>query len=327
MLKLDRLLSIVLMLHSKRLLRATDLSAHFGVSLRTIYRDINTLCEAGVPIAAEAGVGYSLVKGYSLPPVMFSNEEATALLIATEFLKKMSPNIDLRNHSASAVAKITSILPDDLKERIHDLQNTTAVLSSRAADPQHIAVPTVFSDLQRAIAERRLVQVQYISAQEKQSSRSIEPLGMVYYGNSWHCIAYCRLRQDMRDFRSDRIAALEISDERFNARPGFNILEFLREQYSSESPITVRVLFERSTARYVSNRHYYGFVSEVKREEGVEMTFLSPSLHYIGRWLFSFADRVEILEPAELKDIFRRFAQGVLNKLNEELLEESTKSS
>ncbi len=314
MLKLDRLLAIVLMLHSKRLLRASDLSEHFGVSLRTIYRDVNTLCEAGVPIASEAGVGYSLVKGYTLPPVMFSNEEASSIVIAAEFLRKMSANTDLVKSSSSAVAKIMSIVPDDLKERIHQVQSTTAVLVSSPSNAQQVALPTVFSDLQQAIAERRCVQIHYQTADLKSSTRTIEPLGLVYYGNYWHCIAFCRMRKDMRDFRTDRFASMELCDERFAARPQFNIPDFLKQQYPNEPAITVRVRFEHSAARYVSNKHYYGFVREDKVEKGVEITFLTPSLQHIGRWLFGYGDRIEILEPTELRDLFRVFATAILHK-------------
>ncbi len=314
MLKLDRLLAIVLMLHAKRLVRASELSSHFGVSLRTIYRDINTLCEAGVPIASEAGVGYSLVKGYSLPPVMFSKDEASALVIASEFLQKMSANTDLRYNAVSAVAKITAVLPEDVKERIQQLQATTAIINQAAVDAQHVALPTVFSDLQRAIEERRCVHIRYTSGDAQHSERCIEPLGMVYYGNSWHCIAYCRLRSDFRDFRTDRFQAVDVSDERFAPRLDFQLLDFLKHQYQSDSPITVRVIFEYRTARYLSNRYYYGFVREERRDNGVEMTFLTPSLFYIARWLFSYADRLHVVEPPELVSMFRDLASAILSK-------------
>ncbi len=316
MIKLDRLLSIVLMLHSKRLLRAQDLSEHFGVSLRTIYRDINTLCDAGVPIAAEAGVGYSLVKGYTLPPVMFSNEEASSIVIAAEFLSKMSANKELTQQSARAVAKVLSILPEELKERIHLLQNTTAVFRPQQAQEPSLQIPTIFSDMQLAIAERRCVDIEYRTAGLASSHRRIEPLGMVFYGNYWHCIAYCQLREAIRDFRTDRVTHLELSDTRFAPHLDFNILDFLNHQYSSESPITVRVVFDAQVAPFVGNKHYFGFVKEELRDDGIEMTFFTPSLRYISRWLFSYADHIRIIEPTELSDRLRKLAVSVLSRLD-----------
>lgn len=313
--KLDRLLSIVLMLHGKSVVRAEDLARHFGVSARTIYRDMNTLSEAGVPIASEAGIGYSLVKGYTLPPVMFSNEEATALIIGAEFLGKFSSSDELTNHSASAVAKILSIVPDATKERIHVLQNTTAVFAQRTTST--FSVPTVFSDLQRAISERKCVEIQYSTASQESTTRTIEPLGMVYYGGYWHCIAHCQLRNDKRDFRADRILSLTISDTLYNPHIGFAVVDFLREQYSSENPITIRVLFSRTSARFVSNKHYFGFVREEIKEDGVEMIFLVSHIYAIGRWLLGYGDSVDIIEPIELRLWMKEKAAAALAKLSE----------
>lgn len=317
MLKLDRLLAIVLMLHSKRLVRAADLSEHFGVSLRTIYRDVNTLCEAGVPIASEAGVGYSLVKGYALPPVMFSTDEAMALVIANEFLQSMSANKDLRVNGKSGVAKIMAILSDELKERMHQLQNTTAIVRVPTVEAQEIAVPTVFSEVQQAIGDRRCMEIRYENAGRERSTRIIEPLGMVYYGNYWHCIAHCRLRDGIRDFRTDRFASIQLLDERFKARPEFSVVDFLKEQYRNESPVSVRILADHRAARYLPNKHYYGFVREDVRDDGVELTFLTPSLHYIARWLFSYADRIRVIEPLEINELFRNFATTILERFKE----------
>ena len=149
--KLDRLLSIVLMLHTKRVVRAEELARHFGVSPRTIYRDVNTLCEAGVPVASEAGVGYSLVRGYHLPPVMFTDEEASAVVIGTEFLRGLSALPELTHNAVSAVAKILAILPDKTKERIHHMQETTAVMITARDESAQVLVPTIFAGVGRQV--------------------------------------------------------------------------------------------------------------------------------------------------------------------------------
>ncbi len=314
--KLDRLLSIVLMLHTKRVVRAEELARHFGVSPRTIYRDVNTLCEAGVPVASEAGVGYSLVRGYHLPPVMFTDEEASAVVIGTEFLRGLSALPELTHNAVSAVAKILAILPDKTKERIHHMQETTAVMITTRDESAQVLVPTIFADLQRAIAERKVVRTTYYTAaREAQTERDIEPLGMVYYSNNWHCIAYCRLRKEVRDFRADRFRALLVQDEQYKPHVHFRLLDFLNTRYDMDNPVTVKVLFDRTSARFIRNKMYYGWVEEENTLDGVIMTFFAPSVAFIGRWLLAYADRINIIEPPELRAYICDVAEKALRNL------------
>lgn len=314
--KLDRLLSIVLMLHAKRVVRAEELARHFGVSPRTIYRDVNTLCQAGVPVASEAGVGYSLVRGYHLPPVMFTDEEASAVVIGTEFLRGLSALPELTHNAVSAVAKILSILPDKTKERIHHMQETTAIRIVAGDSVSQTILPTIFTDLQRAIAERRVVHTTYFTAtREEQTERDVEPLGMVYYSNNWHCIAYCRLRKEIRDFRADRFRQLLVQDEQYKPHLDFRLLDFLNKRYTMHNPVTVKVLFDRTSARFVRNKMYYGWVEEENTVNGVIMTFFAPGIAFIGRWLLAYADRIKIIEPPELRTFICEVAEKALRNL------------
>lgn len=314
MLKLDRLLSIVIMLHSKRVVRADDLARHFGVSHRTIYRDISTLCTAGVPIASEAGVGYSLLRGYHLPPVMFTHQEASALIIGTEFLKNLSSMHELNTSAEEAVAKILSIIPERTKERIHQMQETTAVVIG--AGRNEVLLPTMYSDLQEAITNRRVVEILYHSLGKAEPTlRQIEPLATIYYSSNWHCIAYCRLRKEIRDFRMDRFLSVKLTDERFNPHLDFHLVSYLNERFYNENPITVRVLFQNDSVRFTRNRTLYGFIEEVKRDDGVEMTFLAPNIPFIGRWLMAYVDAIHVIEPEDLRVYLRNVCSRALDKL------------
>src|SRR5262245_1662453 len=202
--RVDRLVAIALRLQGRRVVRAEDLAAHFEISVRTVYRDLTALGEAGIPIVGEAGVGYSLMKGYHLPPVMFTAEEASALSIGGKFVEHLT-DASLRKHMDSALLKIRSVLPRDRQDYIDRLERSTAIVS-RAARANPRLSSEALTPIQRAIAERRVLALDYQAANRGDvTRRQVEPLGLLYYGENWHVIAYCRLRQDVRDFRTDRI--------------------------------------------------------------------------------------------------------------------------
>lgn len=125
----DRLVAMVMHLQGRRVVRARDLAEHFEITERTVYRDIAALSEAGVPISGEAGVGYSLVKGYHLPPVMFTAEEATALFVGGELVRQFADE-SLRAPMASALLRIRSVLPRDRQDDLDRLARATAVVGS-----------------------------------------------------------------------------------------------------------------------------------------------------------------------------------------------------
>jgi predicted DNA-binding transcriptional regulator YafY len=307
--RIDRLVGIVMMLQSKRLLRAEDIAHHFDVSVRTVYRDIQALCEAGVPVAGEAGVGYSLVAGYSLPPVMFSEEEASALIIGGEFVRSMTDE-SLHKQIQSALMKIRAVLPTDKKEYVERLQNSIAVFTRPASYHSDLS-DEVMQTLQRAIVHRTVLTIDYESRGGESTKRDIEPLNLIYYGANWHLIAYCRLRKDIRDFRADRIRAPIPHRETFVEPAGYSLAAYLQQQYSLEHPIEVLAQFQHATAQGLSQKYYYGFVDEKELADGVMMRFIVPSLSWIGRWLLSFTTAVEVVAPPELQSFMREEALRV----------------
>jgi predicted DNA-binding transcriptional regulator YafY len=309
--RIDRLVGIVLMLQSKRLLRAEDIAHHFDVSVRTVYRDIQALCEAGVPVAGEAGVGYSLVAGYSLPPVMFSEEEASALIIGGEFVRSMTDE-SLHKSIRSALMKIRAVLPADKKEYVERLQSSIAVFTRPASYHSDLS-PEVMQIIQRAIVHRTVLTIDYESRGGESTKRDIEPLNLIYYGANWHLIAHCRLRKGIRDFRADRIQAPQVHRETFIEPEGYSLASYLQQQYTLEHPIEVLARFHHAAAQGLSQKYYYGFVDEKELSGSVVMRFIVPSLPWIGRWLLSFTTAVEVLAPVELQEFMRDEALRVVN--------------
>ena len=210
--RLSRLVAILTQLQAKRLLTATELAARFKVSIRTIYRDISTLAQAGVPVVTEEGKGYRLLEGYRLPPILFTEPEANALITA-EKLVLVNPDTSFRHHYATALTKIKAVLRDGAKDK-------AALLSNRVAFAQNTAenVPSDFlSAIQLALTNLQVLKIDYYSPHTKETTnRPIEPFALLNrVGESWYLVAWCRIRRDYRLFRFDRIRKLETTNDSF----------------------------------------------------------------------------------------------------------------
>jgi len=299
--RIDRLTAILIQLQSQRVVKAREIAARFDISLRTVYRDINALEEAGVPIGAEAGIGYYLMKGYHLPPVMFTKEEASALAMAGKLFEKYSDK-SIKGSHESALYKIKAILDTEDKRHLEGLHEKITVFGNPVANREednHYLV-----DLQHALANNLLITMDYFSPYEnKTSSRTIEPVGLVFYADHWHMIAFCLLRQDYRDFRIDRITKLKVEKEGFPKR-FYGSIEELKDKIATTQALEkVSITFTKEISLYIKKvRYYYGFVEEKELEDGVEMHFLVYSMEIFAAWVVSFAKYVTINEPPSLRE-------------------------
>lgn len=229
--RLSRLLAIQTQLQSRRLVRAADIAEKFGISLRTVYRDIQALRDAGIPVSGEAGQGYSLVDGYTLPPVSFSEEEANALVTAAKFVRQNAEH-SLNKHYAEALTKIRAVMRSQQKDR-SDLLSTRISASPQQQLDHH---STILIDVQKAITNFRQLRIQYRSIyKDETTERIIEPLGLYFNEDKWVLIAYCQLRQDHREFRLDRVENLRLLDKTSVRAEEFDLAAYFRavmEKYS-----------------------------------------------------------------------------------------------
>ncbi len=209
--RLDRISAILVRLQSHSVVRAADLAERFGVSVRTIYRDIRTLEQAGVPICGDAGVGYSLVDGYRLPPLMFTPEEALAFLTAEKFIEQMT---DAHNssHFRSGMDKLRAVMRGVQKDYMAEVADSIVVHRSPRAPRD--ARPGVLQTIMRSIDSREVLDMQYIRGDGMVSRREIEAVGMAFSHPCWYLAAWCHLRGEYRTFRLDRIEALEPTGRR-----------------------------------------------------------------------------------------------------------------
>lgn len=298
--RIDRLTAILIQLQTKRVVRAEEISERFGMSLRTVYRDVKALMEAGVPIGSEAGKGYFIVDGYHLPPVMFNEDEASALLMAGKLVEKMTDR-SVRSAYESALMKIKSVLHESEKDHLEHLQSAMEVKyvpgENRDEFPNHF-----ITTIQKALTQKEVLEMEYISTYEKElTKRCIEPIGMVYYRSGWHLIAWCRLRNGYRDFRADRIKALTNTGIKFDGRNLMSLQEYFQSFLEAHKDVE-KIVFtiDKNALRY---RPLYGQVSEEDLGERMRMVFLTGHLQYLAKLLLIYGTGVEIEQSEKFKDI------------------------
>lgn len=207
--RISRLTAILTQLQTKRTLTAAGLSEKFGVSKRTIYRDIKALEKAGVPIMTKEGKGYALMEGYRISPVMFTEKQANALILAEQLVLKNKDASFVKDYS-EAIDKIKSILGYSIKDKANLLADRTqfneVIHQERNSNN--------LSDLQNALTNFQLVRIHYTNKEGIATIRLIEPFALLSTEN-WYLIAWCRLREEFRFFRPDRIQKMEILSENF----------------------------------------------------------------------------------------------------------------
>lgn len=308
----DRLVAMVMFLQGRRVVRAEELARHFEVNIRTIYRDVAALGEAGVPVAGEAGVGYSLVKGYHLPPVMFTAEEAIALFIGGEMVKQFADS-SLAGPMDSAVLKIRSVLPRERQDDLERLTRATAIFGTprlSASIDQRTLLP-----IQQAIVSLRVLRLTYRGrARTGETVREVEPLGITFHGELWYLVAWCRLRQDFRYFRLDRVKALEVLKERFAPRPDFSLRAYLEKNMGREDTVPARVWFGTDALERVRRESYNGIVSEQPEGDGALVELRTFSLEWLARWILSFGTQAEARSPEKLRGLVRKEAEAVARR-------------
>jgi predicted DNA-binding transcriptional regulator YafY len=217
----DRLFQIVQTIRGRRLTTAAHLAGRLEVSERTVYRDIADLQAQGVPIEGEAGVGYRLGKGFDLPPLMFTTEEAQALVAAVRVAQTwLDPA--LAAASADALSRVMSVLPSAERAAAESL---LVIVPNFGLEP---GTQRVLQQLREAAQTKHLAQITYLDAADKRSQRTVRPLGVFYWGAVWTLGAWCESRDDFRSFRVDRIEMLDVLQAQFADEPGRTLADLLR---------------------------------------------------------------------------------------------------
>ena len=210
--RLSRLVAILTQLQARRLVTSTKLAEKFGVSTRTIYRDLKALEQAGVPILTEDGKGYTLMEGYKIPPIMFTESQANALILSEQLVLKNRDSSLIKDYG-EAIDKIKAVLRQSEKDKANLLS-----LRTKFAKLDNFEINSnILSSLQTALTNFYLVNFEYVNAENKESKRTVEPFALLNISEGWLLVAYCRLRKEFRYFRLDRIQKLQVQQENFTA--------------------------------------------------------------------------------------------------------------
>ena len=304
--RLDRISALLVQLQSRPVVKASEMSKRFGVSLRTIYRDMSTLSEAGVPICGNSGIGYSLVEGYRLPSLMFTKEEAMAFLTAEKIIEKLT-DAQNSNYFHMGMDKIRAALRAVDKNYLHNIGDSIAVYKSRNSQE---GLPNLLQTILSSINDKLIIEVNYTNVEDNKSKRALEAVGISYTHPNWYVSAWCHLREEYRVFRLNRIENIEITPNKHTKThpPLESILGVDAPQCLQKAILCT----SKEVARYDADRCYFmGLTEEKTLANGqIEQTYMAYSLEPLARWALANADTTTIVSPAEIKDIIRQIIKN-----------------
>lgn len=281
------------------------MAERFGVSQRTIYRDMRSLLEAGVPVCGNSGIGYSLVGGYKLPSLMFTKEEATAFLTAEKMIEQLTDTQN-SNYFRQGMDKIRAALRTVDKRYLHDMDDVIAVYKSRnAGETSTNSMQLILS----SINDKLIMEVDYTNADENKSQRALEAVGISYSHPRWYLSAWCHLRKEYRMFRLDRISNIKITGSKHTKE--HPPLEALLKCDDPQCLKKVILHTSKEVSKHFADRcHFMGLTEEKELENGqIEQIYMTYSLEGLARWVLANADTTTVIEPIEVKNIIKQIIQ------------------
>ena len=308
-----RLLSLILLLQSRSGWKAGELCLELGVSERTVHRYMGMLEEMGIPVYSERGPygGFSLVRGYRLPPLLLSAEEATVLYMGANLIKELWGQT-YRDAATAVTAKLDNVLPDDLRQEVARARQSLVVGELTARDYRSWE-PTIHT-LRECIAARRCVRLLYRDFAHENTDRVLEPYALTFQWGLWYLVGFCKLRQALRTFRLDRIQQMSPLQESFTLPRDFSVREYLARSLRFEPVHFVVVHLDASVAPTVRERHGHWMDLENHDDGSVTARFGVVTLDWSAGWILGHGSAAVVLEPPELIARVREAAQGALER-------------
>jgi len=307
-----RLIAIILMLQRRGTIKASELADELDVSERTVHRYMGMLDELGIPIYSERGPygGFSLVRGYKLPPLIFSPEEATALYLGAELVKDIW-GVSYFDAAVAATAKLDNVLPEALLQEVKQAQRGLLVTGWLRRDYGPWA--PILDDLRRSVARRRQVRLVYHSFRQQVTERIVDPYALALQWGNWYLVGHCHLRDELRTFRVDRIHEAQPTGESFELPAGFSAREYLLRM-AEERPATyyrVAIRFDPDVAHIVRERREEWQQLTEQADGSVILAFDASDLAWPCRWVLTYQDKATVLGPPELAAMVRDAAQAI----------------
>lgn len=312
-----RLLTLIQLLQRRPSQKAAELAAALGVSVRTLHRYLEKLDEMGLPLYSERGPygGFSLVRGYRLPPLLFTPEEAVALALGVGLVEELWGPL-YPQAAAGALAKLENVLPDEQRAEVAWARSTLVATGLRRPGLERAAPHLEL--LGRAAHERHRVSLRHRAGGRAEASwRKVDPYALVQRGGWTYLIGFCHLRQAVRSFRVDRIEEVELLAESFESPPTFDLRAFLADEMAAQAGVEARLRFEPASAAIaLTNRLAWEQLTE-QPDGSVEVAFRVPDLAWAASTALAYGPAVTVLAPLELRQLVVEWAKEVVIR-NEE---------
>lgn len=307
--RIDRLSAILVQLQSRSSVKARQIADRFDISLRTVYRDIRALEEADIPVIGNPGIGYSLVDGFKLPPLMFTQAEAFAFLTAEKLVNELTDS-GSSGHYKSGMDKIRAVMRFADKDVLESMEANMGILKTYKSKMSGSGNMLQF--LLQSIHKKRVIRISYFTDYKQEiSERNVEPVGIFFSKTNWYLIAFCHTREGYRTFRINRIHSIIELDLTFTKQhPSLNFFleEFRQTQELEEVVINIK---KENVPIMGDDRYYHGLFSEKEIGDAIECSFLTFSLEKFARWYLSFADMATIIKPDKLKHIVKEIMKTI----------------
>jgi len=307
-----RLITLIMLLQRQPNQTAAQLAQTLDVSVRTVQRYITMLDEIGIPIYAERGPhgGYALVRGYKMPPLIFTPEEAVAVYLGTSFLEEVWGRL-YQEAARGALAKLDNVLPDEQRREVAWARQALQVVGMNWADPS-LSVPYL-EQLRDAVHERRRVRMLYRGRNQPQPvQREVDPYTLVHSWGWPYCIGYCHLRQAIRSFRVDRILDLALQEQTFEEPVDFNLQAYVATDPFFQLKVRSRLRFGPESALIALDNRAYWDSFEEQADGSVVVTFAAPDLEGAASIVLRYGFPATILEPEELRELVHERARAVV---------------
>ncbi|MCH8569314.1 MAG: YafY family transcriptional regulator [Balneolales bacterium] len=311
----ERRLNLLVLLQSNQNWNVDDMANHFGVSRRTIFRDLKTFSELNLPVTYDKANGYGMMKGFSIPPIMFTPKEISTILIGLSFVESQV-DATLVNDAKAVQYKINSILPtDELKLFMDSLASKTIVDPYKRYAIEKRKGGDWFT-IANAIANAHELEFKYRSLiSDKESARRVRPYLLVYFTDHWTLVSYCLDRKQLRSFRLDRMSAVEICTKSFSVKKIPTEKTLLFRTSENSIPIVLRVDTD------ILSRFKSSLPAIIEKERAskdgtfAEVEFSFDNLDYINEWLFTFHSKVKVMYPPDLVEKRVELIRELLRKI------------
>lgn len=307
-----RLITLIFTLQRQPGQKAADLAEKLGVSVRTLHRYFGMLDEMGVPVYAERGPygGFSLARGYKLPPLVFTPQEAVAVSLGTSLVHEMWGRL-YHEAAQGALAKLENVLPDEQRQEIGWARRSLVATGMNRADIGMLT-PSL-EKLRRAVRENRRVRMTYHSgASPHGEQREFDPYALVHRTGWWYVVGFCHKRQEIRTFRVDRMTALALTDQTFSLPADFDIRAYLAQEWMAAQPLKVRMRFGPESAHLAQYGRGYWESFDDDADGSVVVTFSAPDAHAAAANVLAYGPAVTVLEPLAVRELVKDWARATV---------------